>query len=169
MDKSIVNMRNLQQVLPSLYSGITSYLVEKPAVGRPLSIVFGCCDDTVIQIRGDMQDIGPRWEAGTLSFLLITDQNVVSDKCNLSRDWCNISKIGKLEIIEAPNDLSNLLRQNKVIVESGISMTTQSGGEVIMLASESPYRVELLAPFYAGNFRPQYDLSQYNRSMLKRC
>lgn len=136
-----------------LSTGLLAYSGETAEHGRFASLCFLLQDQTAIKIESIVTTVKGWDEVGTLVFFPLKE---TSATCNrfipLPSSWNKIVSVERLVVCEA--DFS---------AESGIAINNAAGEEIIIVSSEYPYAIELSAPFFSGDFRPEYELSTYSR------
>lgn len=136
-------------------AGIAGYAVRTAEHGRPASIWLFFDDGMVIEIQGRMTTVGDWEEVGTLYFRAIKEDDVYPDAIRLESEWTNIDSIEKL-----------ILEEDELLASSGIAIRNNSGNELIIVCGAYPYTIELLAPFYGGDFQPEYKFDIYKREVM---
>lgn len=133
--------------------GLQAYSGERAEHGRFSSLCLLLRNGSAVKIESIVTTVKGWDEVGTLVFFPLTENSVSCiSSIPLSSDWNKIVSVEKL-----------VLNEGDFYAESGIVIKNAAGEEVIIVSSEYPYALELLAPFFSGDFRPEYELSAYSR------
>jgi hypothetical protein len=135
----------------TLRKGIAGYAVDN-LVPRGMSTIWLLlADDTILKIYTTMSDTVGWDEVGTLIFRLVAKGEGVPEFLPIPQAWRNVTTIEKLLVVD-----------DFFSAESGLKIINNMGEVFIIVCSENVYRIEIKAPFFQGEFSPEYDLSHYN-------
>lgn len=153
LDYSVENIDSLPAVLGI---GLSGYAIQSAEHGRITSIWFFFRDNIVVEIQGTMTTVEPWQEVGTLFFRRIMGTDNHPPAIKLGPAWAIISSVEKL-----------VIEEEGFSAASGVVVCNSNGAELVIVCGAYPYTLEILAPFYDGDFQPEYDLSAYNRVPLE--
>jgi hypothetical protein len=135
-----------------LRQGIRGYAVDS-VVPRGMSTIWLFLgEDTVLKIYTKMTDTVGWTEVGTLVFRPVVKGDEVPEILPLPQAWKSVTTIDKLLVVD--DDFS---------AESGLQISNSLGEIFTIVCSENVYQIEILAPFFRGEFLPEYELAHYKR------
>ena len=140
----------IASVQSMLRQGITGYAIDS-LVPRGMSTIWlSLGDETILKIYTTMTDTVGWDEVGTLVFRPVGKGDDVPEMLPLPQAWRNVTAIEKLLVVD--DDFS---------AESGLQISNDLGEVFTIVCSENVYRIEISAPFFHGEFLPEYELSHY--------
>ncbi|MGP1682765.1 MAG: hypothetical protein ACTS8S_10615 [Giesbergeria sp.] len=140
----------IASVQSMLRQGITGYAIDS-LVPRGMSTIWLFLgDDTILKIYTTMTDTVGWVEVGTLVFRPVAKGDDVPEMRPLPHAWRNVAAIEKLLVVD--DDFS---------AESGLQISNNLGEAFTIVCSENVYRIEIAAPFFHGEFLPEYELTHY--------
>lgn len=149
------DIENIDSLASWLGKGLSGYAVQSAPHGRLTTLWLFLCDDSVLKIQSIVTTVGPLHEVGTLVFRHLAKVDVSLEAVLLGTDWSDISSADQL-----------ILEQEEFSAASGVAICNRSGAEIIVLSGAYPHTVEILAPFFDGDFQPEYEISAYQRTPL---
>lgn len=130
--------------------GIVGYAVDSIFKRGKSTIWLLLGDKTILKIHTKMTDTVSWNEVGTLVFRLVVNGDDVPEMLPLQQSWRNILTIEKLIVMD--DDFS---------AESGLQIGNGLGETFTIICSENVYQIEIKAPFFHGDFLPEYELTYY--------
>jgi hypothetical protein len=135
-----------------LRQGINGYAIDSLAP-RGVSTIWLCCgDETVLKIYTTMTDTDGWFEVGTLVFRNVAKSDDIPEMKPLPQAWRNITGIEKLLVVD-----------DEFSAESGLQISNDLGEVFTIVCSENVYQIEISAPFFQGDFFPEYEFGYYKR------
>lgn len=142
----------INSVQSVIRQGIAGYAIDS-LVPRGMSTVWLFLgDDTILKIHTKMTDTVGWNEVGTLVFRPVVKGDDVPEMTPLPQAWRNVAAVEKLLVVEG--DFS---------AESGLQISNGLGEAFTIVCSENVYQIEIAAPFFHGEFLPEYELAHYKR------
>lgn len=136
----------------ALMSGIVGFATDSLQNG--MSTVWLLLRHAIaLQIQTKMTDIAEWREIGTLVLKQVSTDASLPKMLSISTNWLEIESIKKLTA-----------EDGEVGAESGIELTNKLGEVLIIVCSANPCLIEVSAPFFSGEFLPEYELNHYKRS-----
>lgn len=133
-----------------LRQGIAGYAIDS-LVPRGMSTIWlFLANDTILKIYATMWDTVGWDEVGTLVFRSVKKGDDVPEMLPLPQAWRNVTVIEKLLIVD-----------DDFLAESGLQIRNNLGEVFIIVCSENVYQIEIEAPFFHGEFFPEYDFFHY--------
>lgn len=149
----VIDFKSLSDLLRG---GISGYSVAGSVGGRLGSIYLLLHDGSALHIQSKMNDVASWHEVGTLVFeWRSSTANSFPATLPLDATWSSIGMIAKL-----------CLDEDAFTAESGLAIQNRAGARILILSGAFPNTVEIEAPFYAGDFQPEYDVGEYKRTLL---
>lgn len=140
----------IASVQSMLSKGLLGYAIDS-LVPRGVSTIWLFLDeDIILKIHTKMTDTVGWSEVGTLVFRHIGKSDDAPEMLPLSQAWRNVVAVEKLLLVEAD-----------LLAESGLKIINSIGEEFTIVCSENVYQIEIEAPFFCGEFLPEYDLIYY--------
>jgi hypothetical protein len=112
-------------------------------------------DDTLLKIYTTMSDTIGWDEVGTLIFRRDVKREDAPEILPLPQTWRNVTTIEKLVVMD-----------DYFSAESGLKISNDMGEVFIIVCSENVYQIEIKAPFFRGEFLPEYDLNKYDLVLI---
>lgn len=135
--------------------GITGYAIDS-FVPRGMSTIWLFLgDDTILKIYTKMTDTVGWNEVGTLVFRPVVKGDDVPEMLPLPQAWRNVTEVEKLLVVD--DDFS---------AESGLQISNGLGEVFTIVCSENVYQIEIAAPFFHGEFLPEYELTHYKHGPM---
>lgn len=140
-----------------LARGIHAYATNARLTGGMINVIW-CfmCDGSVLRIQSKMNDLAEREEVGTLVFRLVSQHEQPIDPIELPDSWRDITSAEML-----------VIEESEFSAESGLVITNRTGEELIIVCGADICAVQIKAPFFKGDFLPEYDLEKYVRYPLR--
>lgn len=132
--------------------GIVGYAVDSIFQHGKSTIWLYLSDDVVLKIYTTMTDTVGWDEVGTLVFRLLGNGDDVPEMLPLPQAWRNVAAIEKLIVVD-----------DSFSAESGLQISNDLGEIFTIVCSANVYRIEISAPFFHGDFLPEYELNHYQR------
>lgn len=148
-------IENIDSLASWLGKGLSGYALQSAPHGRLTTLWLFLCDDSVLKIQSIVTTVGSWHEVGTLVFRGLKKSDVYLDAVLLESTWSDIAAVEQL-----------VLDEEEFSAASGIAILNRSGAEIIVLSGAYPHTVEILAPFFDGDFQPEYEISAYQRRPL---
>ncbi len=143
----------IKTLADELRAGLVGYAVEGTNAGRKRSLFFLLRNSSVLRVQVTVTPVDSWHEVGSLVFRhLSKDDEPLVEMVQLDQAWSKIQLVEKL-----------VLEDDTFCAECGLAVVNQAGQELIIVAGAFPHTVELLAPFYACDFQPEYELEAYRR------
>ena len=130
--------------------GIAGYATDSLVLHGMSTVWLFLGNGEVLKISTRMTDTVGWTEVGTLVFSMCVKHENIPQMIELPQAWRNISKVEKL-----------LVSEDEFSAEGGLKICNVFGEKLIIVCSENVYQIEIMAPFFCGNFLPEYDLSYY--------
>ena len=108
---------------------------------------------TAMQVQTKMTEISEWREIGTLVIKQIPKNLSLQKMRLIPTSWLEIESIKRLTA-----------EDGEFSSESGLEFTNKLGEVLIIVCSANPCLIEVSAPFFNGDFLPEYELSHYKRS-----
>jgi hypothetical protein len=140
----------IASVQSMLRQGINGYTIDSLVPHGMSTIWLFLGNDTILKIYTTMTDTAGWIEVGTLVFRLVAKGDDVPEMRPLPLAWRNVIEIEKLLVVD--DDFS---------AESGLQISNDLGEVFTIVCSENVYRIEIAAPFFQGEFLPEYELTHY--------
>lgn len=140
----------IHSIQSMLRKGIVGYAVDSIFQRGMSTIWLFLVDDTILKIHTTMTDTTGWNEVGTLVFRSVDKGGDMPEILSLPQSWRNVAAIEKLCVVD--DDFS---------AESGLQISNNLGEVFIIVCSENVYQIEILAPFFHGEFLPEYELAHY--------
>jgi hypothetical protein len=139
-----------------LCDGFSGYAVARSEVGRLRSLYLFIADGTVLRVQSKVTEVGGWREVGTMVFEHpIKAEEARPAMVPLAPAWTKIVALEKL-----------ILGEDTLVAECGIAIRNESNEQLLILPGAFPHTVEIIAPFYEGDFQPEYDLGEYKRAIV---
>ena len=140
----------ITSVKSMLRRGITGYAIDS-LVPRGMSTIWLFLgDNTILKIYTTMTDTVGWDEVGTLVFRPVVEGDDVPEMLPLPQAWRNIAAVEKLLVMD--DDFS---------AENGLQISNNLGELFTIVCSENVHQIEIEAPFFHGDFLPEYELTNY--------
>jgi hypothetical protein len=145
----------ISSIQSMLRKGIAGYAVDT-LIPRGMSTIWLLLgDDTLLKIYTTMSDTIGWDEVGTLIFRRDVKREDAPEILPLPQTWRNVTTIEKLVVMD-----------DYFSAESGLKISNDMGEVFIIVCSENVYQIEIKAPFFRGEFLPEYDLNKYNPVLI---
>ena len=139
-----------------LHNGLSGYSVTRSELGRLRALYLFIMDGTVLRVQAKVTDVGAWREVGMLVFEhQIKTEKTLPPMIPLAPAWSKISALEKL-----------MLDGDTFVAESGIVIRNVVDDHFLILPGAFPHTVEIAAPFYACDFQPEYDVTEYRRATI---
>ena len=139
-----------------LASGIKAYSTNAAFTGGMLNVIwFFLCNGSILRIQSKMNDLTEWEEVGTLVFRLVGEDQKIADPIELPNSWRRIASSAMLVVDES-----------EFTAESGLALQNCSGEEMMLVCGADICAIQIQAPFYSGDFLPEYDVEKYIRRSL---
>lgn len=148
-------LENSNSVSEKFANGLKGIAMASDDIGRVHTTWCQLLDGSLIKIQSEMNDIDGWHEIGCLELSIGHHEASVPQITLLSNDWNNISTIEKLCHDSA-----------QCYAESGIVITNSIGQSIIIVCDANPYLLSIQAPFFSGEFLPEYELKSYTRTVF---
>lgn len=145
----------LYSIQDLLRQGIVGYANDTPTP-RGISIIWlFLANDFILKIYTTMHDTVGWNEVGTLVFRLVEKYENVPEILPLPQAWRDITVIEKM-----------LVMDDDFTAESGLQITNGLGEAFTIVCSANVYQIEVAAPFFHGDFLPEYEIYHYKYLFL---
>lgn len=136
-----------------LNSGLLGYFANPEQIGGMSNIWLFLANGEVIKIYSEMNSLGGWEEVGSLIFQAVNaedNNDFVLEMIALPLSWRNIAAINKMIVLE-----------EDFRIESGLKIKAENGDEFIIVCGAGVYTIQISAPFFSAEFKPEYDLIRY--------
>lgn len=150
------DVNNKESLATALEIGIIGYGIAGSQVGRSTSLWLYLNDNTVLRVQAVVTCVDSWHEVGTLVFRYLTKHSDDLPKMvPVATQWSDIDFIEKLT-----------LEEDMFWAESGLAIHNKLGEIMLIMPGAFPHTVEISAPFFAGDFCPEYELNCYERTRI---
>lgn len=146
---------DIVSVQSMLRQGITGYAIDSLFPRGMSTIWLFLGDDTILKIYTKMTDTVGWDEVGTLVFRSVVKGDDVPEMLTLPQAWRNVAEVEKLLVVD-----------DDFLAESGLQISNDLGEVFTIVCSENVYRIEIEAPFFHGEFLPEYELTHYKHVLI---
>ncbi len=135
-----------------ILTGLKGYATDTAQLGG--TTTFWCLlgNGDVLRIYSKMTDIRDWEEVGTLAFRITTKDENLPEMIALPASWDCITSVEKLELNETDFSAS-----------SGLAIQNSEGEELTVVCGANVYSIQIRAPFFAHEFKPEYEITKYKR------
>lgn len=150
------DLNGLDSLRAILTTGIRAYATNAAFTGGMINVIW-CflCDGSVLRIQSKMNDLSGWEEVGTLVFRLASEDEQIAKPIELPDSWRSIA-CAEMLVVDEP----------EFAAESGLVLRNCSGEEFTIVCGADICAVQIQAPFYSGDFLPEYDVERYIRRIL---
>lgn len=141
---------DIASVQSILRQGIVGYANDIHTPRGISTIWLFLANQSILKIYTQMHDAVGWHEVGTLVFRLVAKDENVPKMLPLPQAWKDIAIIEKMLVVD-----------DDFTAESGLQISNTSGETFTIVCSANVYQIEVAAPFYHGNFLPEYDIFHY--------
>jgi hypothetical protein len=145
----------IESLMNLLRKGFIGYSTNAEQHGGLTTLWLFLCDQTVLKIYSSMTDVGGWDEVGTLVFRLATKEDTYPKMKPLGIAWSHIFSIKKL-----------VLDETRFSAESGLVIKNNRDEELTVICGANVYTIQIEAPFFTGNFQPEYEIDAYKRIQI---
>lgn len=138
-----------------LRQGIVGYVTDTPTPRGISTIWLFLTNGSILKIYSQMHDTVGWYEVGTFTFRLVEKDENVPEMLPLQQAWRDITVIKKMLVID-----------DDFTAESGLQISNNSGETFTIVCSANVYQIEIAAPFFHGNFLPEYEIYHYKHVPL---
>lgn len=150
------NLMGIDSLSELLGNGLSGYSVTRSEVGRLRALYLFIKDGTVLRVQAKVTDVGAWREVGTLVFEHpIKTEKTLPSMIPLAPAWSKIASLEKL-----------MLDGDTFVAESGIVIRNEVDDHFLILPGAFPHTVEIAAPFYASDFQPEHDVTEYRHATI---
>lgn len=137
-------------------AGIRAYATNAVFTGGMINVIWCFLyDGSVLRVQSKMNDLSGWEEVGSLVFRLVGEEEKIAEPIELPNSWRSIACVEML-VVDEP----------EFAAESGLVLRNYSGEEFMIVCGADICAVQIQAPFYSGDFLPEYDLATYIRHTL---
>lgn len=133
-----------------LRQGIVGYATDTPTPRGISTIWLFLANDSILKIYTTMHDTVGWDEVGTLVFRPVEKDENVPEMLTLPQAWRDITVIEKMLVVD-----------DDFTAESGLQISNDSGETFTIVCSANVYQIEVAAPFFHGDFLPEYEIYHY--------
>jgi hypothetical protein len=142
-------LTGIDSVSSQIKSGLSGYAVNLN-YGLTTTIWLFLCNNSVLVIQSNMNELDGWEEVGTLKFINETNGENLPKMIPLPLAWQNIVSLAKL-----------LIEDDEFIAESGLVIRNNINEEVIIVCGAELYSLQMAASFFESSFNPEYDFEKY--------
>ncbi len=133
-----------------LRQGIVGYATDTPTPRGVSTIWLFLANDSILKIYTTMHDTVGWDEVSTLVFRLVEKDKNAPEMLPLPLAWRDITVIEKMLVVD-----------EDFTAEGGLQISNNSGETFTIVCSANIYQIEVAAPFYHGDFLPEYYMCHY--------
>ena len=150
------DLSSVDSLATILQTGIRAYATNAAFTGGMINVIW-CflCDGSVLRLQSKMNDLSGWEEVGTLVFRMVGKDEHLAEPIELPNSWNRIARAEML-VVDEP----------EFSAESGLVLQNCSGEEFMIVCGADICAVQIQAPFYSGDFLPEYDVERYTRRTL---
>lgn len=135
-----------------LESGLKGYATNRREVGGMTTFWCFLCNGSTWRLECVMNDLGDWEEVGSLVFWDASEDMALPEMIPLPSQWTRIERIDTL-----------VVQVGEFSADSGVVLTNRAGDELTIVCGASPYAIEVRAPFFDGEFFPEFAIERYQR------
>jgi hypothetical protein len=141
-----------------LNSGLLGYFANPEQIGGMSNIWLFFTNGEVIKIYSEMNKLEGWEEAGSLILQTVNTKDSgesIPEMVAIPLNWMNIAAIDKMIVLE-----------ENFKIENGLKIKAANGDEFIIVCGAGVYTIQVSAPFFNAEFKPEYDLSRYEYEVI---
>lgn len=135
-----------------LANGLQGYATNRDRHGVMTTFWCFLCNGSAWRVDSLMNDLGDWDEVGSLLVQDAREEMALPDMIALPPQWTEIESVDKL-----------VVQSDEFHADNGLVVTNRAGNELTITCSANVCALEVRAPFFDGDFFPEFAIERYRR------